>query len=805
MSTSSEPESIQVLDEISHGEIRTNSSVIAAADGTVSTMASDEPNDLKKPLHSGTTSAQEHTVETIDLTKNPEATSSETGKQQEEAPASAVNTEAGPVQDAVSRMARTLENIDIGIHQFATMFQAAFRDNLSAYKSDRGDGQSDASIPPPDQPLIAELAERNQEARKGLDWREMPLITEIKKCNYRQFKEHRRSQPKHVLDVLLGDSTIQDEITAWNARFQTIDQPGLVPEPDDNVGEGEQSQKKDTERKWIHRIRINSSFVSKQLHDIGKIEAGVSSMLEDGEHIFLRPFAFLLHFHQPMQVRLRSLSDKHDKAAESTIKEPSASPDSDSQSLAELRCYVEFVEEYLMPDFNRYRDLTQPVDENEKIRFEDIWYLFQPGQLISIQKTETTEASPSRSNSVFQNIARVYGISHPTHRAEMGNSHFLEDDGYDCDECRWSIHCYNIDFDGEKFGWMTRVFPLKTWAGEKKIMDLECVPLSFLQDHEMALRRAVTDGKALVSLHSQRFGFYSGWTLTNGAFGEPLLDVERKTVTNSAHIESDVLVDYHETFNTYPWWKPRFGGPAIDTKGSGMRYLPTAQSSIEWNDSEGTVKPFEVADKIVISDCATFIQHVRYRTQDPFLISPRLALLTEEDHSILLRMFFAYSVWERKFVQLDVRFLDRREQHENDKAFESLQIDGNHKRLIKSLVQSHFRKKEAERKVKVEMETQDIIRGKGKGVIILLHGAPGVGKTATAEAIAQKWNKPLFPITCGDLGVDAETVEGSLNGIFRLAHLWDCILLLDEADVFITQRERRDLHRNALVSGEFDS
>jgi len=33
-------------------------------------------------------------------------------------------------------------------------------------------------------------------------------------------------------------------------------------------------------------------------------------------------------------------------------------------------------------------------------------------------------------------------------------------------------------------------------------------------------------------------------------------------------------------------------------------------------------------------------------------------------------------------------------------------------------------------------KTQDFIRGKGSGLFILLHGVPGVGKTATAEAIA---------------------------------------------------------------------
>ena len=98
---------------------------------------------------------------------------------------------------------------------------------------------------------------------------------------------------------------------------------------------------------------------------------------------------------------------------------------------------------------------------------------------------------------------------------------------------------------------------------------------------------------------------------------------------------------------------------------------------------------------------------------------------------------------------------------------------------------------------------QDLIRGKGSGLFILLHGVPGVGKTATAEAVAQANKKPLFVITCGDLGFSPKEVEVSLGNIFRLAHLWDCVLLLDEADIFLTRREHNDLKRNALVSGKF--
>ncbi|KAK0634312.1 hypothetical protein B0T17DRAFT_465555, partial [Bombardia bombarda] len=89
-----------------------------------------------------------------------------------------------------------------------------------------------------------------------------------------------------------------------------------------------------------------------------------------------------------------------------------------------------------------------------------------------------------------------------------------------------------------------------------------------------------------------------------------------------------------------------------------------------------------------------------------------------------------------------------------------------------------------------------------RGLVILLHGVPGVGKTATAEAVAMENKKPLFSITCGDLGVTPTEVDRHLTNVFRLVHIWDCVLLLDEADVFPSERSTSDLNRNALASGK---
>lgn len=61
----------------------------------------------------------------------------------------------------------------------------------------------------------------------------------------------------------------------------------------------------------------------------------------------------------------------------------------------------------------------------------------------------------------------------------------------------------------------------------------------------------------------------------------------------------------------------------------------------------------------------------------------------------------------------------------------------------------------------------------------------------------------LFPITCGDLGIEPGTVETRLSKILQLANRWNCVLLLDGPDAFLAARRTEDLKRNASVSGKF--
>ncbi|KAF5625587.1 hypothetical protein F52700_8952 [Fusarium sp. NRRL 52700] len=94
----------------------------------------------------------------------------------------------------------------------------------------------------------------------------------------------------------------------------------------------------------------------------------------------------------------------------------------------------------------------------------------------------------------------------------------------------------------------------------------------------------------------------------------------------------------------------------------------------------------------------------------------------------------------------------------------------------------------------------DFVQDKGRGIIIPMFGPPGVGKTYTAEAVAEKARVPLYSMSAGDLGTVPKEVELALERALTLCGLWNAMILLDEADVFLGARSDSDIARNELVA-----
>ena len=123
-----------------------------------------------------------------------------------------------------------------------------------------------------------------------------------------------------------------------------------------------------------------------------------------------------------------------------------------------------------------------------------------------------------------------------------------------------------------------------------------------------------------------------------------------------------------------------------------------------------------------------------------------------------------------------------------DDALENLVMDKSRKDLIHALVEQGT------------TTGKDFVSGKSGGLIFLLEGTPGTGKTLTAEAVSECLRRPLFPVSVGQLGTTARGLEDSLSTILAVAERWQAVLLLDEADIFLEKRSTSDVNRNALVS-----
>lgn len=170
--------------------------------------------------------------------------------------------------------------------------------------------------------------------------------------------------------------------------------------------------------------------------------------------------------------------------------------------------------------------------------------------------------------------------------------------------------------------------------------------------------------------------------------------------------------------------------------------------------------------------------------------------MNDEQYLICPPRVLGYHLESRTWLELDVDGISVIPQLVSDSAFKKLQLRKELKDLIRRLVQSHT----SGTGKKPLME--DIVKGKGQGLVILLHGPPGVGKTLTAESVASMAGKPLFAISSSDIGLDPADVEHNLESLFELAARWHAVLLFDEADVFLESRSSHtsDLTRNALVS-----
>ncbi|KXG54500.1 ATPase, AAA-type, core [Penicillium griseofulvum] len=129
-----------------------------------------------------------------------------------------------------------------------------------------------------------------------------------------------------------------------------------------------------------------------------------------------------------------------------------------------------------------------------------------------------------------------------------------------------------------------------------------------------------------------------------------------------------------------------------------------------------------------------------------------------------------------------------------ENAWDSLIIGDHEKLVLQSLVTSHSYPEDA----------RDQSLQKGKGLVVLLHGSPGSGKTLTAETAAEGSKRAIMMTSLGELNKSESPAafEYRLKLLLQYATTWKAVVLMDEADVFLEAREDHGdtSYRNALVA-----
>ncbi|RTE83351.1 hypothetical protein BHE90_002164 [Fusarium euwallaceae] len=298
-----------------------------------------------------------------------------------------------------------------------------------------------------------------------------------------------------------------------------------------------------------------------------------------------------------------------------------------------------------------------------------------------------------------------------------------------------------LDWNGKSFGYREKTWKIESFQGFRKATDLDAFPLQAHPEQGKVKQRLIDRGRAFEALCGQHVRNYHGLVHLESGW-------ERKTI----FISERIIVDANAFY--------RF-----------QHYSAPDLSELESEEGEQEIDSPDTPGG----------SHARSQQQ---------TTLTEKQCMLAVPRAKGFALNMKKWFEFTVS--DITPITWNEKLLGNLVIPDEEKQLLLALV-AHTAKEE-------DGGFDDFIEGKGKGLILLLAGPPGVGKTLTAESIAEELKRPLYRVGAGDLGLSADAVESSLQEAFRRCSHWNAVLLIDEADVFLEKRSSDRLAQNELVS-----
>ncbi|KAI8962532.1 P-loop containing nucleoside triphosphate hydrolase protein [Daldinia sp. FL1419] len=628
----------------------------------------------------------------------------------------------------------------------------------------QSDGKSSASIPP------------SKEVINELTWSEYgvkaDLYQKTKPSNWLHVAEL-DSTPRPVIEVLIEEPRYD-----LVRRTEKIELPGeqhdqSIPGEVENLDNQSVSNHMNritsaTSREKLgtpHRIRIRSPVLLKVLKEV----TGLETVIGQHHHklVFFKPFKLLVEYTDKLQDHLERISSKAFTSNEHQ-NVPKETETDEARTHLGLLC--DAMDKYLKPKINmRHRR----GHFRQRISFDDLWYIFKTG--IEVRTTGKSQVQLYR-------ILKVTGgrdVISPWRDAPTNHaSAKLKEVGYSTGA--FVIECFYMHFDGKQYGPVNQTFQISKFDGEREITSFPVIPLD-IEDGSDSLRRELLErGRKFAELSNPvktAHKLYNGLTLDK----------------RPEQVESEVIIDFKLSFVEKSENKPEIG--VENLVDDDPRELSDLTSYCPFCNVAGccgndvTYEDYEVDEK----------DRNEFRNQKRSILNATWAVdqLTDDQMVLLPPKVFGFVLHTRRWATFDIDLL-REVEYKN--SWKNLVIKDSIKDTILALVEYHQKPHNQEPHSGGMLLPVDLVQGKGKGLTILLHGEPGVGKTSTAECVADHTKRPLFPITCGDIGDNALMVETNLERNFQLAHKWGCVLLLDEADIFLSKRTNHDITRNAIVS-----
>ncbi|KAK4239305.1 hypothetical protein C8A03DRAFT_43068 [Achaetomium macrosporum] len=300
-----------------------------------------------------------------------------------------------------------------------------------------------------------------------------------------------------------------------------------------------------------------------------------------------------------------------------------------------------------------------------------------------------------------------------------------------------------VDFDGDRLGTRRIELGIPKYQGMRELSELSTIPLDLLDDAADVREELLSRGRRFEGYIGQHFLHYDGIAIKKTPEGYARFTVNGR-----------VMIDC----KTYHRLEPNdaFTVVTTDEKTKMERSHKRAMAQLTFAQADGT---------------------------------PKFDKMSDEDAMLTNATVRGYSFTTKRFLEFFVEDLSEIEW--NTKCFDDLVLDPAVKRTVQALVSTHAQKRES---------FDDIVKGKGMGLVCVLHGPPGVGKTLTAECVAEFVKRPLYMVSSGDLGTCSADLDRALTRIMDMTATWRAVLLIDEADVFLERRSLHDLHRNAMVS-----